>query len=98
MMTSYDQKEYMFCPIIKKSSSGNDEKTKVMIDGFAIYRNRRVTICSLCARTKGCSCDRSRSVCTSAGYWVELKKKYRWKIMGRYRLSLYIQKEAMKHD
>ena len=67
--------------------------TVLIIDGFAIKSNKRVTICAICAKTNCTDKNHRRHLCTSAGYWVEVKKKYNWKIMGRYRLALWIRKE-----
>lgn len=68
-----------------------DSKTKVIIDGFAIDRYKRVTICGQCAKTTGCR--HNRHLCTSAGHWSDIKKKYKWKIMGRYRLTMWVWKQ-----
>lgn len=69
-------------------------KTKVTIDGFAIDRNRRVTICAYCTKTSGCK--HYDYICTSAGHWSDTKKKYKWKIMGRYRLTLWVRKQNVE--
>tara|TARA_B110000908_G_C9816201_1_gene255140 strand:+ start:97 stop:450 length:354 start_codon:yes stop_codon:yes gene_type:complete len=77
----------------KKKVVLNDGKTNVTIDGFAIKRNKSITICAICAKTNCTDKNHRRQLCTSAGYWVEIKKRYNWKIMGRYRLALWIRKE-----
>lgn len=69
----------------------------VVIDGVSINKNARITICVLCAKTlysntSHCKCVRNQRICTSAGYWVKIKKKYMYKVMGHYRLVLYIRK------
>jgi hypothetical protein len=71
--------------------SGYHGKTKVIIDGFAMARNKKVNICVRCAKTSGC--NHYRRICTSAGYWSDTKKRYKWKILGRYRLTLWIRKQ-----
>lgn len=71
-----------------------DGKTNVTIDGFAISRNKRITICAQCAKSFGCS--HNQYLCTSAGYWSDTKKKYKWKIMGRYRLTRWVRKQDAK--
>jgi len=73
-----------------------DSKTTVIVDGFAISSTRRVSICSYCAKSSGCSkkCkeNHSRYLATSAGHWVSIQNKYKYKVMGRYRLKMYIRK------
>lgn len=69
----------------------NNKSNYVIIDGFLVSRSRRVTICSHCANTY-CTNNNNR-ICTSAGYWHDLKKKYEWKIMGRRRLIRWIHKQ-----
>jgi hypothetical protein len=78
----------------KKYVSEYHNKTKVTIDGFAMARNNRVNICVRCAKTSGCNHRNRKRICTSAGHWSDIKKKYKWKIMGRYRLTLWVR----KHD
>ena len=74
----------------------HNSKTFVKIDGFNISRRKRITVCSMCAKTSNCSHTKnnitSTYVCTSAGYWYDTKKKYKWKIMGRYRLVRLLKK------
>lgn len=69
----------------------DDVKTKVTIDGFVIERHKRVTVCGHCAKTTGCY--HNIQLCTSAGNWSRIKKKYKWKIMGRYRLIRWVRKQ-----
>ena len=74
----------------------NNDKSKVVIDGFSIHRNRRVTICATCVKTVCTNKKHVRRLCTSAGYWFDLKKKYNYKIMGHYRLSIWIRKRDVE--
>jgi hypothetical protein len=80
--------------IMKKiTSPNNDGKTKVKIDGFAITRDEKVIICLSCAKTTGCYHINDNYICTRAGYWYDTKKKYKWKIMGTYRLLRWVRKK-----
>jgi hypothetical protein len=74
-----------------KRKKKNKPNPKVIIDGYILCRNKRVNICSYCARTSGC--NHGRHLSTSAGYWYDKKKEYKWKIMGSYRLTLWIRKQ-----
>lgn len=69
------------------------DKTSVKLDGFVMKRNSRVCICSVCARMQ---CVHRKYLHIMAGDFVDLKKKYRYKIMGRYRMALYIRKTMNK--
>jgi hypothetical protein len=73
----------------------NDGRTSITIDGFVTYRNSRLSICAKCATTT-CMNPKHRYICTSAGYWFDIKKKYNWKIMGHYRLVLWVRKQDAK--
>lgn len=79
-----------------KKNTNYDGKTTVIVDGFAINRSRRISICSYCAKSSGCSkkCNEKhcRYIATSAGHWVYIKRKYKYKVMGGYRLKMYIRK------
>lgn len=88
----------IFCKRSPTPVPANDGKTNVTIDGFAMSRHTRVTICATCAKTTGCK--HHHYLCTSAGNWVDTKKKYKWKIMGRYRLTLWLRKQdtALKNS
>ena len=67
------------------------KNSKIIIDDFYVKKKSHVNICVICAKTSGCDCQ-SYHLCTSAEYWFEIKKKYSNKIMGKYRLILYIRK------
>jgi hypothetical protein len=82
--------------ISKLSPPAHDYKTLVTIDGFEIARGKRVNICATCAKVGCCSLDHRANLCTSAGFWYDTKKKYRWKIMGRYRLTLWVREQDKK--
>lgn len=59
--------------------------------------SKRINICCKCAREYyKCSHWKCRYICTSENNWYILKKKYRYKIFGRYRMKRYIQKQ-IKH-
>ena len=79
----------------KSKTTKYDSKTTVIVDGFAISSYRRVSICSGCAKTtcksKSCS-NKHRYLCTSAGHWVSIQRQYKYKILGGYRLKMYIRK------
>lgn len=80
-------------PVKKTIKEPNDPKTKVKIDGFVMSRSRRVTICAQCAKTSCANKKHHRYICTSAGYWYDIKKQYNWKIMGHYRLTMWVHKK-----
>jgi len=79
-----------------KKTTKSDSKTTVTVDGFAINSTRRISICSYCAKSSGCSkkCNgkHCRYLATSAGHWVSIQRKYKYKVMGGYRLKMYIRK------
>ena len=82
------------------SNSKNDAKTKIIMGGFGIKKHAHVVICTLCAKTTECNCQ-SYHLCTSSEYWLKIKKKYRYKVMGNYQLVMYLQKiktELNKRD
>ena len=76
-----------------------DSKTMVIVDGFTISSTRRVLICSYCAKSSGCAkkCNEKhgRYLATSAGYWASIQRKYKYRVMGGYRLKMYIRKEGV---
>lgn len=79
-----------------KSIKKVNTKNKVLIDGIMINRNRRVTICVKCVKTICNSKKHFRRLCTNAGFWVDIKKKYSQKIMGKYRLSVWVRKNYVE--
>lgn len=80
----------------RKKTTKSDSKTTVTVDGFANNSTRRISICSYCAKSSGCSekCNEKhgRYLSTSAGHWVSIQRKYKYKVMGGYRLKMYIRK------
>lgn len=81
--------------LYKKTKSINsflNGKNKVLLDGVMISRNQRVTICATCAKTMCTNKKHDRRLSISAGFWVDMKNKYNYKIMGRYRLCRFIRK------
>ena len=60
-------------------------------------KRHRVSICSSCAKVFSCKCKhskckQSRYLVTSAGNWASIEEKFSHKIMGRFRLLMYIRK------
>jgi len=43
-----------------------------------------------------CHKHNNQYTCTSAQNWYNIKKKYKYKVLGNYRLRLYIKKCKMK--
>lgn len=80
----------------RKDKKFNAVKTRVEIDGFDVPRSRRVTVCVQCAKTGCTNKKHNRHLCTSAGYWYDIKKKYNSKIMGGYRLAMWVHKQDEK--
>ncbi len=75
--------------------------SNVIIDGFTISTNKRVTVCVICAKTICFNSNHKKYLCTQAGWWVEIKKKYNRKFFGNYRLILWIRKQnanILKND
>lgn len=70
----------------------NDDNTKIMIDGFLVRKTDRISICTSCVKVSGCEC-KANYLCTSAENWVKIKKKYKYKIFGKYRFNIYIRKK-----
>ena len=54
---------------------------------------RKITVCAFCATFVGeCKCKKTLAICTSVFHWVYIKKKYKWKILGRKRLIRHLMK------
>jgi hypothetical protein len=83
-------------PVKKTTKEPTNVKTRVKIDGFVIPRYRKVTICTKCVKTACVNKNHRRYLCTSAGYWYDIKKKYNWKIMGHLRLTMWVHKQDEK--
>lgn len=77
---------------LSMQKNDHNDKTKIKINGFVMRKSARVSICTSCAKISGCLCN-SDCVSTSAEYWLKIKSKYRFKIMGKYRLILYIKRQ-----
>lgn len=73
---------------LKKKSKKN---TPVIIDGVFLKKDSRVNICVECGKIS-CYKHNHQHICTSAGNWYNIKKKYKYKVLGNYRLKLYIKK------
>jgi hypothetical protein len=58
---------------------------------YAIKKNARILICIKCASSLYCECD-SFNLCTTYEHWCRVQKKYKYKIMGKYRLIRYLKK------
>lgn len=65
--------------------------TNVIIDGVLFKKYSRVNICVECGKIL-CYKNNHHYVCTSAGNWYNIKKKYKYKVLGNFRLKLYIKK------
>jgi hypothetical protein len=84
--------------MVSYTEKKNNEKTIVNIDGFYIYRNNMLSICAKCTKIK-CICNHHPNtlrLCTNAGYWYDIKKKYNRKIMGNYRLVLWVRRQDIR--
>jgi len=74
-----------------KVENPKKKKQNVILDGVLFKRDSRVTICVKCGKIL-CHKHNHPYVCTSAGNWYNIKKKYKYKVFGKYRLKLYIKK------
>lgn len=68
---------------LKKKSKKN---TTVIIDGVFFKKDSRVNICVECGKIS-CYKHNHQHLCTSAGNWYDIKKKYKYKVLGNYRLN-----------
>ena len=84
--------------IVKKKKNNYNDKTLVKLEGFAIPRGKRVTLCAKCAKISVCYHTKHMYIHTSAGHLYDTKKKYKWKIFGKYRLRQYLVKVYKKVD
>ena len=75
----------------KKKPKKKQKNTNVIIDGVLFKKDSKVTICVECGKIL-CYKHIGDYVCTSAGNWYNIKKKYKYKVLGKYRLKLYIKK------
>ena len=73
-----------------------NDKIKVSINGNLIHRNKRITLCGVCTKINGCNHDPSIRLCTSAGYFYDMKKKYKYKVFGKYRFKKWVSTETKR--
>ncbi len=76
---------------IKKAEKTQKKKERVILDGCSLKKDSRVTICIKCGKLL-CHKHNHQYMCTSAQNWYNIKKKYKYKVLGNYRLKLYIRK------
>lgn len=76
---------------IKKTEKTQKKEETVILDGCSLKKDSRVTICIKCGKLL-CHTHNHQYMCTSAQNWYNIKKKYKYKFLGNYRLKLYIRK------
>lgn len=77
--------------IFKIKKDEKNTKETVILDGCSLKKDSRVTICIKCGKLL-CHKHNHQYMCTSAQNWYNIKKKYKYKVLGNYRLKLYIRK------
>ena len=78
-----------------KSTQKKKETQKVILEGLSLKKNSKVSICVKCGKLL-CNKHNHQYMCTSAENWYNIKKKYKYKVLGNYRLKLYIRKRELE--
>ena len=84
---------------IRKNKIGHKSRSsvhtnKVLLNGKSVWRGRRITICSTCAKSSVCKHTHSTRLCTTAGQLYDAKQEYKHKFMGNYLFIRYLKKES----
>ena len=81
---------------VENTKKKKEKDTNVTLDGVSFKRDSRVNICAKCGKLL-CYKHNHRYICTSAGNWYNIKKEYKYKVLGKYRLKLYIKKREIEY-
>ena len=75
----------------KMSSFYPKDYKRIILNDCLVKKNRRILICSLCTKIVNCDHNKKYYLCTSADNWANIKKKYKSKFFGNYRLKIYLK-------